>query len=533
MASDPVFQALGMLQQADITGQSAAAAAAASVAASHPGYLGSSSFPQSYPGYLPPAPAWVYAHAAAAAAAAAAASYQSGCGSPTAVQGAASGPLLLPDVLPSDRSTSASSLGDLSPTSPVAQPPATPTGLPMWTQPAWQYANNGVNIPNQPVQGLVPPTKMSDEPPQSSSPHHTVQADGASPEPQQQNSSSEAPPTPAPVGEKPVFELNLAERTSPPASLECTPAKMTSANVQGTPISLMLATPPPRSLLSSFRADAPAFVPGTPLAPGGLEDTPSTGQPSMSVATLNCQVNSDVEAKYETPAKAEQTFANSFVEARAQMLRVRKLLTEREKAGIAVESPVRFGTIARKLQETDAAEEHFDAVSSQIPVRSMDPEQSAASAHLLQLVKGEMHSPGLMTPQRAPRTPVGPKVIKARVSEQTVPSPPKWSPGKRPPREMPVAPATPPPPIMRAMQTPSPPAASPDWSGRGSRPDSAASAAAAAALSVMASPQPLPPLPERSSLTASPDDAKGSGKGETRSRIRALAAAARQGIEAE
>lgn len=209
------------------------------------------------------------------------------------------------------------------------------------------------------------------------------------------------------------------------------------------------------------------------------------------------------------------------------MLRVRKLVTDREKAGIAVESPVRFGTIARKAHEMDATEEQ------QHPVMPVAPEQAAASAHLLSLVKGDVSSTTLMTPQKAPRTPGGPKVIRARVGEQALPSPPNYSPGIRPPRDMPVAPATPPPPIMRAMQTPSPPAASPDWSGRGRRPDSAASAAAAAALSAMESPQTLPPLPERSSLTASPDDAKGSGKGGTRSRIRALAAAARAGIEAE
>eukprot|EP00930_Biecheleria_cincta_P095626 TRINITY_DN87574_c0_g1_i1.p1 TRINITY_DN87574_c0_g1~~TRINITY_DN87574_c0_g1_i1.p1 ORF type:complete len:529 (+),score=67.76 TRINITY_DN87574_c0_g1_i1:75-1661(+) len=527
MATDPVFQALGMLQQADVTGQSAAAAA--SVGAAHPGYPGSNVFPQTYPGYLPPAPAWVYAHAAAAAAAAAA-SYHSGCGIPTALQGAASGPLLLPDVLPSDRSTSASSLGDLSPTSPAVRASATHAGLPMWTQPAWQYANGGVNAPDLPLQGSASPTKTSHEPPKNSSPDHAAQAAGASPEPQPRSSPSDAPPTPVSGCEK--IELNLAERTSPPASLECTPAKLTSEPMeglakQGAPVSLMLATPPPRSLLSSFRADAPAFVPGTPLAPAGLEDTPNTGQPPVSAAT------SIVEARYETPAKAEQSFAGSFVEARAQMLRVRKVMTDREKAGVAVESPVRFGTIARKPQETDATEQQWDSVCAQTPVRSMSSEQTAASQHLLQLVKGDVPSPGLMTPQRARRTPGGPKVIKARVGEQPVPSPPKWSPGLGHPREMPVAPATPPPPIMRAMQTPSPPAASPDWSGRGRRPDSAASASAAAALSAMDSPQPLPPLPERSSLTASPGDDKGSGKGETRSRIRALAAAARKGIEEE
>lgn len=517
MASDPVFQALGM--QADITSQSAAAAA--SMAAAHPGYLGSNAFPQAYPGYLPPAPAWVYAQAAAAAAAAAV-SYQGGCGSPTAVQGAAPGPLLLPDVLPSDRSTSASSFGDLSPTAPALQHPVAHASLPMWTQPAWQHANSTGNVPDLPLQGSTSPTKTSDEAPPAFSPGHSAQSAGASPEPHPHNSPPDAPATPGPVREKPVFELNLAERTSPPVSVECTPAKATSepmdgmAKVQATPVSLMLATPPPKSLLSSFRAEAPAFVPGTPLAFAGLEDASSTKQPLMSAA-----------AEYETPAKAEQAFASSFVEARAQMLRVRKLLTDREKAGIAVESPVRFGTIARKLQEMDTTEEQ------QHPVMPVPSEQAAASAHLLSLVKGDVSSTALMTPQRAPRTPGGPKVIRARVGENPLSSPPNYSPGIKPPREMPVAPATPPPPIMRAMQTPSPPAASPDWSGRGRRPDSAASAAAAAALSAMESPQPLPPLPERSSVTASPDDAKGFGKGGNRSRIRALAAAARAGIEAE
>lgn len=506
MASDPVFQALGM--QADITSQSVAVAASATAA--YPGYVGSHAFPQTYPGYVPPPPAWVYAQAAAAAAAAAV-SFQSGFGSPTAVQGAASGPLLLPDVLPSDRSTSVSTFGDLSPTAPALQSPVAHASLPMWTH------------PELPPQGATSPTtrKTPDEAPPASSPSQTVQAAGASPEPRLQNSSFDAPVTPGPLREKQVFELNLAERTSPPVSVECTPAKATNesmdgyAKVQATPVSLMLATPPPRSLLSSFRADAPAFVPGTPLPTAGLEGASSTKQPLMSAAT------------YETPAKAEQSFAGSFVEARAQMLRVRKLVTDREKAGIAVESPVRFGTISRKAHEMDATEEQ------QHPVMPVASEQAAASAHLLSLVKGDLSSTALMTPQKAPRTPGGPKVIRARVGEQALPSPPNYSPGIRPPRDMPVAPATPPPPIMRAMQTPSPPAASPDWSGRGRRPDSAASAAAAAALSAMESPQTLPPLPERSSLTASPGDAKGSGKGGTRSRIRALAAAARAGIEAE
>jgi len=181
-----------------------------------------------------------------------------------------------------------------------------------------------------------------------------------------------------------------------------------------------------------------------------------------------------------------------------------------------------------------ASEEEFFASSCHpgsspvLPVQ-VDEAKAVASAHLLQLVKGE-----------APFTP-GPKPTAERAFPPV--SPPTWSPtvAKHTPHgsggngRMPVAPATPPPPFARGMQTPSPPAASPDWSGRGRRPDSAASAAAAAALSTMDSgPQPLPPLPGRSSpLAGSPGEAKGSGKSETRSRIRAQAAAARAGKEAE
>ncbi|CAE7608290.1 unnamed protein product, partial [Symbiodinium sp. CCMP2456] len=110
------------------------------------------------------------------------------------------------------------------------------------------------------------------------------------------------------------IELNLAERTSAPP--------IDAASALGTALSQLVLTPPPRS---SFRADAPVFVPGMGT-PGALD--------------------------FDTPVKVGEE--EDFVEMRSRMLRVRQLLADEEEVSfiggkMGSDSPIRLST-AKRLQ---------------------------------------------------------------------------------------------------------------------------------------------------------------------------------------
>lgn len=179
-----------------------------------------------------------------------------------------------------------------------------------------------------------------------------------------------APPSPlSGSARKGRIELNLAERTSAPP--------IDAASALGTALSQLVLTPPPRS---SFRADAPVFVPGMGT-PGALD--------------------------FDTPVKVGEE--EDFVEMRSRMLRVRQLLADEEEVSfiggkMGSDSPIRLST-AKRLQ----ANFHEDkalagAFSTDFPVPASRPTAHIGSDPILAALNvGMNHRP--KSPAKVPLTP--------------------------------------------------------------------------------------------------------------------------------
>jgi len=183
------------------------------------------------------------------------------------------------------------------------------------------------------------------------------------------------------------IELNLAERTcAPPSWVEATPDASKKSRKVGTPVSLMLATPPPRSSGSGFRADAPAFVPG-----GGSGSCLETPPPLDAPRRPRTAGSGDSIAEKATPEKAELLACSSFVETRAQLLRLRCGLEGKASRADTL-NVLKFGTAPRPKTSAGTESEGSDGDSATDAIDGAAgslAEVADASAFLLQLVRGE------------------------------------------------------------------------------------------------------------------------------------------------
>lgn len=208
------------------------------------------------------------------------------------------------------------------------------------------------------------------------------------PSPIAARSPLEATPARRPQGglspsEKGRFELSLADRTPCPKLAKQKTPLGSSATPQAVPLNLTMATPPPKSS-SSFRADAPAFVPGGSAIDAGLgleaKFAAAAGPPSEV---------------FETPIKEIER--DSFVRMRTQMLRMR-FSVERERGGRAASpAAVKYGTAVISVAAPRRERVQADADSHEIAGIPASPKKasvfpagdSTVGALLLHLVKGD------------------------------------------------------------------------------------------------------------------------------------------------
>jgi len=383
------------------------------------------------------------------------------------------------------------------------------------------------NVPSLPVGPLLPQWPMASQPPPSMwhaaawfAAHQagTVAAVAASQLPHDGaevavGTPHNTPPrrepktpatTPGRVNSK-AIELNLAERTRAPASVDATPDPGKGRKGTGTLVSLALATPPPRS---GFRAEAPAFVPGTsygqapklPAGPGGSNEQQPTAastaeSPTAEVTTVNLFDESD------------------FVSSRARMLCLRCGMLARGD----VENPpaIKFGTVPRLDGASgDSSMETTAKVDSDAAGDAAAGDASTnQGALILQLVRGDGGSDSGATAEE------GSELLRQLQQSGQPNSEPRpvasgliGSPGRGKARQAArveegiILPTTPPRTIGRGQVGGSPSMKSP------------ASGDTSAAIGA-------------GSPTAHPGG-KAAGKGESRSKIRASAAAARASPEA-
>lgn len=151
-----------------------------------------------------------------------------------------------------------------------------------------------------------------------------------------------------------------------PQEVKSVPSPLKPAKAAGTPVSLMLATPPPKST-SGFRADAPAFVPGC------AAETPS---PLAGPRGGLCLFK---ELACESPEKSSSE-SKSFVEARAELLRFWCLAKDQE----ASEMPKIFAAV--DVDHVDSKQRGEDSYVND-GAAAMPRDREAAGSLLLRLVK--------------------------------------------------------------------------------------------------------------------------------------------------
>mmetsp|Transcript_90196 Transcript_90196/g.232838 ORF Transcript_90196/g.232838 Transcript_90196/m.232838 type:complete len:639 (+) Transcript_90196:109-2025(+) len=212
-----------------------------------------------------------------------------------------------------------------------------------------------------------------------------------------------------PVAEKEEkVELNLAERTAglTPIADEKQPRK----ERVGTPVSLMLATPPPRSA-NTLRADAQCFVPGsfsseTP-APATMTPSPPMrpslpltgcgGMPMCDMTPVKACLMKSLDLTEVEPNEALDEVRPmgpaDFVEMRTKMLRLRHGLEKAEKVGLPLSTPAfKLSMAARPSYRDDYDSE--GSTEADLPVLVAPAvwtkgEGASAGSMLLSMVKGD------------------------------------------------------------------------------------------------------------------------------------------------